>query len=279
MNNIAVSIFASAVRIPFYKTFLDSLKGTSVPYEVVFAGLNTFEELKLELGKFIDKNYSEDPLYAHRFKGFFEKYPEFKYIQTSNIKPEQCYEIARRNCKGEAIHITADDAEYSPDCIGKAYRYWKEQNDKKLMLSIQTIENRMFCNMKGHRFFWDQPNSPIMAPMFFMDRQLLEDMGGFDRRFVCGQGENEIVCRFVFEQGGRVEFWGDRENHITLDHYVRHGIKRPFATGYNKDREVLEASWAEGRTVLSKRKDEFEPFVDDGTLLTKSQSNNLPLWI
>lgn len=270
-NRIAVSIFASAVRIPFYKTFLDSLKGTSVPYEVVFAGYNKMEEIT---NAFPTEGWVTDGNEETRLPDL-----NFRYIHTANIKPEQCYEIARRHCRGEAIHITADDAEYSPDCIGKAYRYWKAHNDNKLMLSIQTIENRMFCNMKGHRFFWDQPNSPIMAPMFFMDRQLLEDMGGFDRRFVCGQGENEIVCRFVFEQGGRVEVWGDRDNYITLDHYARHGIKRPFAEGYNIDRQVLESSWSEGRTVLSKRKDEFEPFVDDGTLLTKSQSNNLPRWV
>ncbi|MEK7180510.1 MAG: hypothetical protein AAB706_03465 [Patescibacteria group bacterium] len=257
MQDIKVSIFASAVRVPFYKIFLESLRSTSIPFEVVFAGHNTPEEIK----------------------PFTEEYPFFKYIHTAPIKPEQCYDAARRACVGDAIHITADDAEYSSDCIGKAYNYWKSLNDIRTMLSIQTIENMQFCDMKAHRFFWHQPDSPIMAPMFFMSRQLLEDMGGFDRRYICGQGENDIVMRFVMEENGKVEIWGDKENNITLDHMRRHGLVRPFATGYNHDRAILEGSWGNGKKVLSRRRDIHEPYTHDETFLLKSQSFNKQHWV
>lgn len=249
-----VSLFASAVRPAFYKTFLDSLKGTSVPYEVVFAGHNTPEEIE----------------------PFKKEYPEFIYIHTYRIKPAQCYEISRRACVGEVLHWTADDGEYSPDCIGKAYNFWKLLNDRKAILSIQTKENGMMVDMEDHSFFGWNRNSPLMAPLGLMSRDYLNELGGLDRRYVCGQYENDIVMRALAD-GGSVHIW--RDGRITIDHYRRHGLVRPFATGYNKDREILEGSWAKDGMVVSQRRDRFEPYADE-MILEKSQSfNNGKLWL
>ena len=256
MQDIKVSIIASAIRVPFYKTFLDSLKSTSIVYEVIFSGHNTIEDIapiKLE-------------------------YPEFKYIHTSPIKPSQCYEAARVNAIGETIHWSADDCEYSPDLIGKSYRRWKEINDEKVILSIQTRENGQFCDMKKHVFFWWDTTSPLMAPLGLMSRAYLESLGGFDRRYVCGQTENAVVME-TMEDGGRVEIFGDKENFINIDHMRRHGLVRPFATGYNHDRAILEGSWGNGKKVLAKRRDAHEPYVHDETFFLKSQSFNKQHWV
>ena len=250
MPDIKVSIIASAIRVPFYKTFLDSLKGTTIPYEVIFSGHNTIEDIapiKLE-------------------------YPEFKYIHTSPIKPSQCYEAARVNAVGETIHWSADDCEYSADLIGKSYRRWKEINDEKVILSIQTRENGQFCDMTKHVFYsWDI-TTPLMAPLGLMSRKYLEHLGGFDRRFVCGQYENLCVI-MAMSDGGRVEIFGDKENFINIDHMRRHGLVRPFATGYNTDRQVLEDLCADGKKVLLNLRKPFEPYIHDETFLLKSQSN------
>ena len=72
---IQVSLFASAVRPKMWPAYLKSLESSSVSYEVVFAG-NTMPE-------------------SH--------HPRLRYITTGNIKPSQCYEIARRHCIGELI--------------------------------------------------------------------------------------------------------------------------------------------------------------------------------
>lgn len=251
-----VSLIASAIRVPFYETFMDSLKGTTVDYEVVFAGHNTPEEI--------------EPIKA--------KYPEFRYVHTDRIKPAQCYEVARRSAIGETVIWVADDCEFSLDCVGKAYRFWKELNDYKSILSIQTLENGMFVNMKVHSFFGGNFATPIMAPLGLMSRKFLEDIGGFDRRYLCGQYENDVVMRAI-QDGASVYIFGDAKNLITIDHYRRHGIVRPFAKGYNKDREILEASWTDGRGgVLAQQKDEFEPY-EDTDILTKSQSTNIDLWV
>jgi len=265
MENIKVSLFASAVRPQFYKTFLDSLRGTSVPYEVVFAGNKPPLENKL-LKKFD---------FMGRKDNVLEYENNFFYILTENLKPAQCYEIARRACKGELVHWTADDCEYSPDCMSKAYNFWKALNDRKAILSIQTKENGMMVNMDDHSFFGWNRNSPLMAPLGLMSREYLNDLGGLDRRYICGQYENDIVMRTLAD-GGSVHVW--REGLITIDHYRRHGLVRPFATGYNKDREILEGSWAKDGKVINQQRDNFEPYEDEG-ILEKSQSfNNSKLW-
>lgn len=274
-----ISLFASAVRVTFYKTFLDSLLSTKRPYEVVFCGHNTREQLTALFGEKAEVFWTEEvvdgqPVLVKSY------YPEhrFTYIHTAKIKPAQCYEIARRHCIGEVIQWTADDCEYSPNLMGKAYDFWKEQNDEKLVLSIQTIENGQYCDMKVHSFFGCQFHTPLMAPLALMSRKLMDDLGGFDRRYVCGQYENDAVMR-VIEIGGEVKIFGDKENFINIDHYRRHGIVRPFATGYNHDREILEGSWTDGtgKVFLTKQRP-FEPY-EGNDLLWKSQSFSNSNWV
>lgn len=291
MSDFKVSIFASAVRTSFYKTFLNSLKGTSVRCEVVFAGPNTFEEIRTVFP--LSEYFVAEDMVMGLKQTMIPDY-NFRYIHTANIKPAQCYEVARRNCCGETIHWSADDCEYTPDCIGKAYRFWKKLNDEKAVLTIQTMENRMFCDMRVHSFFGCQYNTPLMAPLGLMSRKLMDDLGGFDRRYICGQYENDAVMR-VIQAGGRVFIWGDSENMIIIDHYRRHGLVRPFASGYNHDRTILESSWTDGNgkvlaevvttpstgkcDVMLQRNDKLEPY-EEKDLLIKSQSfNNEKLWV
>jgi hypothetical protein len=175
-----VSLIASAIRTPLYQMFLDSLKGTAVDIEVVFAG-----HVKPEVELIVPARV------------------EFKYILTGRIKPAQCYEVARRAATGEVIIWVADDCEFKGGVIEKAYAFWKSLNDEKAVLSIQTKEYYLtqnnsvgdnFCNMDLHSFHGGNPNTPRMAPLGMMSRVYLDRLGGFDRRFVCGQWENALYC-------------------------------------------------------------------------------------
>ena len=265
---IAVSLFASSVRPKLYDFFFKSLEGTSVEYEVVFAGNNFSQEFKDSF------RYGDKPI--------------FIYVKTANIKPAQCYEIARRNCQGDVVVWVADDCEFPNDVIGKAYKYWQSRNNEKLILSIQTRETgyglpqgKLF-DMDIHRFFGGRLSTPLMAPLGLMSRTFLEELGGIDRRYVCGQYENDIVMR-ARAVGGSVEVFGDKETFIDIDHLGKSlfigesktqndFLNRPFAIGYYKDRQVLEGSWTKNRQVVFLRNDQFEPF-EDVDLLVKSQSN------
>jgi hypothetical protein len=283
-----VSLFASSNRPKLWPSYFKSLEGTLEGFdvEVVFAGPR---ESGLDI--------PDLPLGV-----------EFVFIETANLKPSQCYHIASKHCTGETISWSCDDADYSNDVLGKAYRYWKSKENEKLILSIQTKESGentpvpTLFNMNEHRFFSWVPDSPLMAPMNLMSRKYFNDLGGYDRRYISGQTENDLVMR-AYQNGAKVEIFGGADCYIEIDHLrksIEIGestsdkdfVKRPFALGYPKDREVLETSWTtfdqndvfkilhSGERPLTLRKispvqlDKPE-FYEDTDILTKSQSNNL----
>jgi hypothetical protein len=276
-----ISLFASSVRPQLYESFFKSIEDEPLKYEieVVFAGNNICNWGEWE--SFNGSSYVS-PCYVSK------KYRNFLYVRTENIKPSQCYEIARRHCTGEVIVWVADDCEFVGGIISKAYEYWKSKNNEKLILSIQTKESGYgnkagsFFDMHNHSFFGFDHSTPLMAPLAMMGRDYLDRLGGIDRRYVCGQYENDLVMRAVAD-GGKVEIFGNQESFIDIDHLgkslsigectnERDFQRRPFASGYEKDRQVLEGSWAKGRVVSLQRFDSFEPF-EDKDLLTVSQSN------
>lgn len=250
-----VSIIASSVREQLYGAFFSSLEDTSVSYEVVFAG-NIVPSIQYRVN----------------------------YILTKNIKPAQCYEIARREAKGEVIIWAADDCEFKGDIIGKAYNYWKEKSDKKLILSLQTREFYLgggdgFCDMTKHAFHGGNPKTPLMAPLAMISREYLNDLGGFDRRYLCGQYENQVVMQ-AYKDGGTVEVFGDRNSYVEIDHINKSKLcgeskdldgfyKRPFARGYKHDRKILESvcKFEADRIKIT----DFEPYTDE-LIKEKSQS-------
>lgn len=262
--NPKVSLFASAVRPELWPALFKSLDGTSVAHEVVFAG-------NVPPGTMIPMNNAKS----------------FKYIGTGDIKPSQCYEIARRACEGETVVWIADDCEFPNDVIGRAYEYWKSENNEKLILSIQTKESgyglpegKLF-DMNAHRFFGFRKNTPLMAPLGMMSRKFLDDLSGIDRRYICGQYENDIVQR-AYAAGGKVEIFGGPNCFIDIDHLGKSiaigeskteedFLHRPFATGYGHDRNVFETSWTDFAGFPTfVRNDKFEAF-EEKDLLTRSQ--------
>src|SRR3990167_674369 len=252
MSDIKISIFASTIRPRLWHELFKSLESTTEEYEVVFAG----------------------PTFIPGSIGL--KYPKnFNFIETSNIKPAQCYEIARRNCVGETISWSADDCEYSEDCFGKAYRYWKSLNNEKVALSIQTVEDGYRYNMNDHSYIGFDRNTPLMAPVALLSRKFCEDSGGFDRRFCAGQYENSKIMD-LYEAGGSVLIFD--EGQCIIEHQKKHLGEHKFRAGYTKDRQVLESIWGKRGELLHTGKSlKHEPFIDKD-ILTKSHSNNLPMW-
>lgn len=257
MDNIKVSIFASAVRPRLWAGFFKSLELTTESYEVVFAGPIDY---KLAIHEF---NKAECNF-------------QFTFIETGNIKPAQCYEIARRSCIGETISWSADDVEYSPDFLGKAYRFWKSLNNEKACLSLQVEEDGYFYNLRDHAYCGFQRDTAMMMPVNLMSRKYLEDLGGFDRRFQCGQYENECACRMYADDGMILPF---RDGKCFIDH-SKHGKEHRFRIGYSQDRKVLENSWGKrGEAIYTGRLDKFEPY-EDKDILVKSQCLTLnSIWI
>lgn len=211
-----ISLIASSVRLWLWDEFMSSLTSNTIEYEVVFAGdLDTFQ-----------------------VRPYLAKYPMLKYIHCSKeIPPAQCYEVARRNSTGELIMWVADDCEFSEGLLDNL------SVKEKQLLSVKTNENNTNNDLDDHRFFGFNRNAPLMAPLGIMFREYLNKLGGFDRRYLCGQYENDVAMR-VWADGGQVIKY--EEGCVNIEHQKKHGNGTKFWTGYNYDRKVLEDTWVKG---------------------------------
>jgi hypothetical protein len=244
MKEPKISICASAARPRFWNRFWNSLVWNDIPFEVIFVG---------------PKPPNED-------------FPENFLWFESNLKPTQCYEAAVRRARGEIIGWTADDANYNhpqlkcPKSIDTVWKHYEAAQDKKVILSMRPFEDGGDIGTR-HRLIHDDYNTPLMAPFGFMNREWYMKLGGYDRNFICGQSENDVVMRAI-QDGGRVEYLEDAP--LWVHHAECHG-EYPFRSGYNWDRAFLESCWfLKNREVSNTRLREFEPF-DDKDLLTVNQ--------
>ena len=216
--DIQVSLVASANRIKWWKGIYESLKGNKINWELIYVG-NTPPDFELP------KN--------------------FKWIKAY-VKPAQCYEIGFREAKGELIHWTADDAFYTyqgkVDNLDTAYNFYKKFNDYKTIVAMRPFENGGDV-WKFHHFFGGWGHTPMMAPFGFISKKLMDEIGGYDRRFISGQSENDLVMR-ALEAGGKVEICMNSIVHVR--HSQIHPKRNLFRLHYNSDREFLENCWVQG---------------------------------
>lgn len=222
-----VSLIASSVRCWLYDEFFASLVGNH-DYEVVFAG----------------------NLSTYQVRPYLDKYPMLRYIHTADcICPTQCYEIARRFSTGELIMWVADDCEFSKYLLDDLWHKYTSLPMNRFnsywagIISVKTVENSQNTDLDEHRFFGFNRESPQMAPLGIMSSEYLNELGGFDRRYLCGQYEN-AVSMAVYEDGGEVIKY--EEGCVYIEHLKKHGSGTKFWKGYEGDRKILEDTWAIG---------------------------------
>lgn len=221
-----ISLFMSAARPKFWKRMYKSLMGNKCSWEIVAIGPNEPD---------------------------FELPINFRYYKC-NFKPTQCYAAAAYFSTGELIGWTADDAVYdnkSLDCIWNKYTNYIETfkcESKKIFIQ-KTIENGKDVT-EEHYLFRHCKDTPRMAPMAFMNREWFNRIGGYDRNFVSGQAENDIVMR-AFQDGGEIykyayskAYLNHEEVHGGFINKVKYHLgKNSFRTGYENDRRYLEECW------------------------------------
>lgn len=217
-----ISLFMSAARPKWWQRMCESLERTKSDWEIVAVGPNP-------------------PIV---------KMPKnFRYYKC-DFKPCQCYAAASFLCMGEVIGWTTDDALYESDALDVIMsRYHQIPNNKKAIFTQKTIENGKDVS-EEHRFFRHCKDTPIMAPMAFMSRQLFWETDGYERHYVCGQAENSIIMD-AYSLGGYIE--NVPESRVYINHEEVHGGiinkikyrlgKNSFRTGYFTDRRYLEECW------------------------------------
>lgn len=218
---IRISLIMSSIRHHLWSELIDSLKSNTIDYEVIGAG----------------------NLDNYQVRGYIKKYQNFRYIHTKNIKPAQCYQVALSAALGDLVMWIADDCEFSELCLDKVVEYYDSLDDPRAILSLRTNENNSNNALTDHRFFGNNQNTPQMAPLGVIAREYLNELGGFDRRYICGQYENDVVMR-VLADGGHVYNYEDVC--VSIEHSIKHGAGTNFWKGYSHDRQILEDTWVKG---------------------------------
>lgn len=222
---VKISLIASSTRPWLWDEFFASLVGNH-EYEVVFSG----------------------NLSTYQVRPYLNKYRMLSYIHTSdNICPAQCYEIARKFSRGELIMWVADDCEFSSGLLDKVYNFHSSQPNTRALISIKTVENKQNTSLDEHRFFGFNRESPQMAPLGVISNAYLDKLGGFDRRYSCGQYENDVAMRVYEDDGDVIKY---EEGCVYIEHLKKHGKGTKFWKGYEGDRKILEDTWAIGPKEL-----------------------------
>lgn len=244
MNTCQMSLCASAVRVNLWNDFANSLKNNKINYEIIFVG-NVEPVIHLVENK-ITWIYSE-------------------------TKPAQCYEIAFRLAKGELIHWTADEAVYDYGALDCIYKYYRSFNRKDLITGFTVYENNgesYSLTSDGH-YLVDR-ESHRMACFGVISNQYFKELGGYDKRFITGQAEND-VCMRNYERGGMLNICPDAK--VSVYHNKAHNDNNSsFRKWYMGSRGFLDSCWIKpDKSISNKRLIPFEPFREENIYIESQE--------
>lgn len=234
-----ISIFASAIRTNLWSEQLQSLEKNKVDWELVYVG-------------------PKQPDFHH---------PKLRWFY-SDVKPAQCCEAARRRCTGDILHWTADDAVYPEGILDDIVRIFEINSQEKIIVACETIENSKLCPYDSFTFFDNNKYSPLMVPFGFIRKSYMDRLGGFDRKYVGGQYENDFLMRCHKDGVVLIPY---NKKHIEADHINKHTNKHSsFSDWHGFGREVFQNTWRFGGyqphsldgEVLKEPKLPFEPYSD-----------------
>jgi hypothetical protein len=269
MNNPKISICFPTIRPHLWDKMYQSLLLNSIEWEIICGGPGNWE---------------------NAIPG-----PHFKFIETY-VKPAQVYEICFRNAQGELLSWGTDDSYFDPGTLDNIYNMYQAEHYEQMVIAIRPFEDGI--EITSHTFKGGA--TPPMAPFGVVNTKKFHELGGYDKQFICGQAENDVVMRFM-EIGGIVKVCQGAI--VRVEHNRGHGGTSVFRGGvagkpgfYGEDRKVLEPLWIteEGMKLLTGvksqddhidwshyiRKTRSRPVdrFEDANILTISQGNNKGIW-
>lgn len=249
MSNTKISVCFPTIRPHLWKKLYDSLLQNTVGWEIVCGGPGDWEG---------------------QVPG-----PNFKFIKT-NVKPSQVYELCFRACQGELLHWSTDDCFYNPQSLDNIWKMYTEENNDKIVIAVRPVED-------GREITWHTfkgGDTPPMAPFGVVNTKKFHELGGYDKQFICGQAENDVVMKFL-EIGGYVKTCQGAI--VRVEHMNGHSGQSVFRGGvsgkhgfYGDDRKVLEPLWIteEGMNRLTGIKDQDDR-VNWADFMRKTRSRSV----
>lgn len=232
---INISICLASVRPWLWKDFLESLYSNSINIEVIFVGDKLSNNIYT-----LPPNIEIVPIY-------------------STVKPAQAYQGAFNIARGELIHWSSDEAIYLPYSIDNMYKFHKNLNIYKLITAFTVKENNGETFSKtsdGH--YIGNKDTPRMACFGVINKAFMKQLGGFDRRFIAGQGENDL-CMRCLERMGEIKF--NKDSTVEVYHNKVNHNESLFRRWYPESRRFLERCWfSAGGKLSNSRLIPFEPF-------------------
>lgn len=238
-----ISICAAAHRIENWEKFYKSII-SHIPFEVVFV-------TNRKPGKGNPNIDLPD---------------NFRWIY-STVKPAQCYEIAFRNATGKLLIWTSDHALFSPYALDNAYKLYSSKNNYKTLIAFRNVEgdNNIQVETTNNHFFH---NHRVM-PFGMISKQFLKELGGYDKSFICGQSENDVVLR-AYNSGAQMFVC---DSAIVYSSYERHNKQFNFrGPMYMYEKEIMNKLWVRNNKFNNERTVPFSPYSDKD-ILTISQGN------
>jgi len=268
---MVISLFGSSVRPSLWMRLYNSLKGSAVPFELIFVGevLPDFE---------MPKN--------------------MHFIWTA-VKPAQCWEIGCRYAEGELVMSIEDDLVFGSKALDNAYKLFETKASDKDIVSFrlyypegevtepmyhmdtrsltaqELLSSGIKLSSKYESALIYGKDSPVLPFCGLMRKDLWMDIGGIDRRFIALSWELDIAMR-VYELGGKCirsekpEDTAIEEAHPGLR--VLLGQKLIAQYGSPHDRPLLNSFWMKDGHLVNKRLSPVEPFINHDILLA-SQGN------
>ncbi len=237
---VDISVFGSMVRPQHWMRLYNSLKTTSVSFELIAVG-----------------NKRPD----------FEMPINMRHIYTE-VKPAQCAEIGVRVAKADLIMPIADDIILSSGALDKLYKQYKEVNNEKALISCGYIWRGIDCTgTYVQRFDINDPDSPLAPLCFLISKDIWMELGGIDRRFISVCWDLDIAMR-VYEIGGIGVLCMDAKAEEIEGDSVLYN-----KDGWGFDRPLLDSLWMKDGILSKQRLSPVEPFIDKDILIINQGSS------
>jgi len=178
-KNPVVSVIATSVRPKNWLRIHENLSSSKVPFEMVFVG-------------------DEKP--------DFKLPKNFKYIYTK-VKPCQCSYIAYLYSSGQYILNSADDFTYSAKALDyyvKTMEKYDKEENVVLGASFGREKKADLRFFGSYSKYYKKEYMPMLVCGIFTRKESIELLGGFERRFICGYWDVDILMR-TYEAGGVVK--------------------------------------------------------------------------